>query len=272
MPFALESGYTPSSIETIMSSLREGINAQFGTSYTVESFVGTNFYKYLYALAQELQENEVATSEILLKLQQYFAVTNEMISRPVVTNPGLIEKLSTLGYTASLKPMIDADAGKIHIAVDVDETADDYAAVKLQICQIIAQSTVAGAVTQGSEVETIVLTNGQAFDFKYALPDRHETWLRLTITTSDNNMLLIGNPDDTKAKLLANINSRYKLGLDFAPQKYFGIVDAPWASEVKLEYSFDWNGTTGTWSSAIYEANFDDILEVSLARTILAEG
>ena len=34
---------------------------------------GTNFYKYFYALMQRLQENEIRTSEIVLKIQQYFA-------------------------------------------------------------------------------------------------------------------------------------------------------------------------------------------------------
>lgn len=269
MPFSNEAGYTPSSFETIMSSIRERVNAQFGTSYTAESFVGTNFYKYYYALAQGMQENEIKTSEIFLKLQQYFGLTNEKISRPVVTNPGLIDRLSTAGYIASVKPMIEADAGKIHVAVDVDETAPGYAAKKLEINTILAQSTVAGAVTQGTEVSTIVLSNGQAFDFKYALPDRHTTLLRLTITTSDNNLILVGNPDDTKAKLLANIAARYRLGLDFEPQRYFTQVDAPWASQVLLEYSL--NGGS-SWSSSIYESEFDDKIVVSLANTTLVEN
>jgi len=48
------------------------VNTQFGQSYTMDTFIGTNLYKYFYALAQLLQENEVKTSEIFLKLQQYF--------------------------------------------------------------------------------------------------------------------------------------------------------------------------------------------------------
>src|ERR1044072_8875219 len=112
MGFAQDNGYAPEDIAAIMSSLREGINAQFGTTYTVDNFAGTNFYKYFYALAQRIQSGEIKTSEIFTKLQQYFVITNEKISRPVVTSPGLIEKLETEGYIASLKPMIDADAGK----------------------------------------------------------------------------------------------------------------------------------------------------------------
>ena len=38
--------------------------------------IGTNFYKYFYALAQRIQTNEIKTSEIFLKLQDYFKYTN----------------------------------------------------------------------------------------------------------------------------------------------------------------------------------------------------
>jgi len=94
MGFASESGYTPATIVDIITEIMEGINDQFDQSYTYESFVGTNWYKYAYAIAQRIQANEVKTSEVFTKLQQYFEITNEMISRPVVTNPGLVEALS----------------------------------------------------------------------------------------------------------------------------------------------------------------------------------
>lgn len=269
MPFSNENGYTPSSFETIMSSIREGVNEKFGTTYTAESFVGTNFYKYYYALAQGMQENEIKTSEIFLKLQQYFSVTNEKISRPVVTSPGLIAALESAGFIASVKPMIDADAGKLHVAVNLTGSEPDYAAKKLQVNTIIKDSSVAGVVSQGDQVSTIVLSNGQAFDFKFALPDRHTTHLRLTVTLSENNQVVIGDPDDTKAKLLANIAARYRLGKNFEPQKYFDLSDAPWASQVKLEYSLD---AGSTWLTDVYDALFDDLLEVSLVNTTLVEN
>jgi hypothetical protein len=268
MPFSQEAGYTPASIETILLGLMEGINEQFGTSYDEETFVGTNFYKYFYSLAQRMQENEISTSEIFAKLTQYIALTNERISRPVVTNPGLIEKLENEGYIASVKKMIEEDAGKIHIAVDVDDGDDDYAAQKLEICTIIKDSTAAGTVTMGDQVESIVLSNGQSFDFKYALPDRIEIFLRLTVTLSDNNQVVVGSIDDIKQALLANIAARYRLGKNFEPQKYFSLADAPWASQVLLEHSED----EETWSSAVYEAEFDELFDIDLARIEVVEN
>lgn len=276
MSFSQENGYVPSSIETLMDLVRQGVNSSFGLSYTPETFVGTGWYKYFYVLIQKLQQNEVKTSEIFIKLQEYFNVTNEKISRPVVTNPGLIDKLLTEGFVASVKPMIEGDAGKIHVCVDVDDDDEDYAETKLAICTLIKDSTVAGAVTQGTESESIVLTNGQSFDFKYNLPYRIPVWLRLTVTLSENNQVVISSPDAQKALLLANIAAKYKLGKNFEPQKYFGIIDAPWASTVLLEWTDDVTDgeldMDATWHDELFDADYDELFDIALERVTLVEN
>lgn len=396
MGYSQEAGYIPTDINTIMNSIMNNINTQFNLdpAYTMETFVGTSAYKYFYALAQRAQENEIKTSEIFQKLQSYFDQINARISRPVVTNPGIIEKLGNEGYVASVKPMIDGDAGKIHICVEVDdgvhaegdveitsyanlvsgtddsvsvagqaftaqETAvtpggatfraatsnsdtaislaaqinahattsplviaravgakvlikakaggvggnslalaytnndanvgavvsgatltggednSDYPYLKEQICTLISEITVAGAVTQGTESESIVLSNGQSFDFKYNLPNLLTVHLRLTITLSENNQVVVGNPDDIKQNLVNNINARYRLGKNFEPQRYYSVIDAPWAASVLLEYSFNYdpdNPGPETWSSAIYDADYRDLFDVKLENIILVEA
>lgn len=269
MGFSLENGYVPVSIETIMSYFMTGINAQFGTTYTAETFVGTNFYKYFYAIAQRIQENEVKSSEIFLKLQNYIDYINARISRPVNTNPGIVDRLGVEGYIASVKPMIEADAGKIHICVNVDNTDPDYANIKAAICTLISEITVAGAVTTGTESKSIVLTNGQSFDFKFNLPNKIPVLLKLTTTISENNQVAVGSPDDTKIKLLQNILSRYKLGKNFEPQRYFSQLDAPWTSMVVLQYSTD-GGTT--WLSNVFDANYNDLFTFGLEDITLVEN
>lgn len=387
MGYAQESGYTPATIDAIMDSIRQNVNIQFGTAYTAETFVGTNFYKYFYSLAQRLQENEIKTSEIFTLLQQYFEITNERIQRPVATNPGLIEAFEAEDFIASVKAMVEIDAGKVNICVDVlddhargivtitsyanlvsgtddvvtigataftaqsgaatpgtatfqaatsnDATAaslaaqinahatagalveatvegavvtvrakaqgtggnstvftytdndtnvgatvsgsgtllggtaatGDYDDTRLEVATIIKNSVVAGAITQGSEVETIVLSNGQSFDFRYHLPNRIVPDIRLTITLSDNNQVVIGSPEDVKQTLIDNIAAKYRLGRDFEPQRYFTTADAPWASEVLLEYD-----TGGGFVSSIYEAEFDDLFEILLENITLVEA
>ena len=388
MPYAQESGYTPSTIETMMASVMNNVNTQFGTEYTTETFLGSGYYKFFYALIQLAQENEIKTSEIFQKLQDYFEITNERIQRPSVTNPGLIEKLSSEGYVASVKKPIDADAGKVFICVNLDDgvnatgsvtitsfanlvsgtddsitigatvftaqsgvatpgtatfqaassngatatslaaqinahatagalvsavansavveltaidggtagnsialvytdndtnvgatvsgatltggtTVADYDEKKLDVCTIIKDCTVAGVVTQGTEVESIVLSNGQSFDFKFNLPNRIEVLLRLTITTSENNQTVLLSPEEIKDLLIENIEERYSLGKNFEPQRYFSLVDAPWASSVLLEWSDD---DGATYYDTVYDADYDDLFIISLENIELIEA
>lgn len=271
MGFSVENGYVPASVDDLMALVMAGYNTQFGTTYTNETFLGTNAYKYYYALVQQLQENDVKTSEVFLKLQDYFKETNEMISRPVVTGPGVIEALNDADYTASVKPPIDADAGKIYICVDLNSDTDenpDYATQVLEVAGIIRDSVVAGVITQGAIVTNLVLSNGQAFDFKFKLPTYTDIKLRLTINTSDNNNLVIDDPDTVKNNLVDNIDAKYSLGKDFEPQRYFTTADAPWASTVLLEWSDD-NGST--WHDEVFEADFDDLFVYPLEDIELVE-
>jgi hypothetical protein len=268
MSFSEETGYTPKSFNTLMSEVRQGVNAQFGTSYTAGNFVGTNFYKYFYSLMQKLQESEIRTSEIFLKLQEYISVTNERISRPVVTPMGLIDKLESIGFTASVKPPLEADAGKLFLCVDVDSEDEDYGDLKLQICNTLKDSVVGGIVTQGTEVESLVLSNGQSFDYKFNLPDRILPLIRLTITLSENNQVLIKSPEDVRDILRANIAARYRLGRNFEPQRYFSTIDAPWASKVLLEYSLD---DGATYESDIYDSEYDELFDVRLENIVVIE-
>jgi hypothetical protein len=269
MSFSEETGYTPKTFNNLMSEIRQGVNAQFGTSYTADSFVGTNFYKYFYALMQKLQESEVRTSEVFLKLQEYISVTNERISRPVVTPMGIIDKLESEGFTASVKPPIDADAGKLFVCIDLDDEADDYEAEKTRACNILKDSVVGGIVTQGSEVKSLVLSNGQSFDYKFNLPDRIEPLLRLTVTLSENNQVLIKSPEEVRATLIANIKERYRLGKNFEPQRYFSVNDAPWASKVLLEYSLN---SGSSYQSVIYNCNYDELFEIKLENVAIVEA
>lgn len=276
MGFSVTNGYTASSIATLMDYVRQGVNTQFGTTYTTENFVGSNFYKYFYALIQKLQENEVKTAEIFVKLQDYFNVTNERISRPVATAPGLIEKLLDEGYIASVKPPSNPDAGKVYVCVDIDDEAeyptedyDSYEDEKDAINLILSQSVALGNPTQGTESTSIVLSNGQAFDFKYALPDRVEPLLRLTIVTSENNQFAIKSPTLIKQALMANIAAKYALGKNFEPQRYFSIIDAPWAATILLEYSLN---AGADWSDDVFDAAYDDLFEIDLANISLVES
>lgn len=259
MSFSQDAGYLPSQIPELMNYVREGVNEQLGSTYDADTFVGTNLYKYFYALIQRLQAAEVKTSEIFLKLQQYFEETNEEIQRPNTTHPGIWGYFRDAGYSISTKPPEDADAGKLFICVDTDETETDpdYATVtKPALCNLVKDCCVGGVVSQGDQVEAITLPNGQSFDFKFSLPTRTPILLRLTLTLSANNQYTILSDAEVAQKLYDNIVARYRLGLDFEPQRYFSIIDAPWAADVLLEWSDD---AGSNWHDTVFNADFDDL-------------
>lgn len=261
MSFSQENGYTPETISQLMNQIRLNINAEFGTSYTPTSFVGTNFYKFVYSIAQKIQQNEIKTSEIFLKYQEYIQITNEKIQRPSVSYPGLLDSFASRGFVASTKKMLEADAGKIFICVDTDETDPDYPEVKAEIGLLISQFVAAGLVYQGDQVESIVLSNGQEFDFAFALPDRTPILLRMTATISDNNLLAIPDDEAIRQRIFDQINLRYRLGWNFEPQRYYNLSDAPWASNVLLEYSDD---AGATWESGVFVASYIDLFTFGL--------
>lgn len=266
MGFALDTGYVPSTVDELMAVVRENINAQFGTTYTEVNFIGTNFYKYFYSLIQRLQENEIKTSEIFLRMQEYFDVTNEKVLRPNTTAPGIYDYFASKGYLISVKPPNDTDRGKAFICVDVDDAADDYEETKLEICNLVKDCVVAGVVSQGTESESIPIANGQNFDFKFNLPNKIPTELKLTITQSENNLYTIPEAGVIKQKLYDNIVARYTLGRDFEPQRYFSVVDAPWASQILLEYDIG-----SGFTDDIYDAAYDDLLTFSVEDITLVE-
>jgi len=262
MSFSQENGYIPLEYNDIVDLVREGINAEFGTDYTEQTFVGTGYYRYLYGVLQRVHESEIKTSEIFTKLQDYILTTNLKIQRPSVSFNGITDSFLIQGYIASVKaPHVD-DAGKIFICVDVDDNAPDYAEKKLEICTLIKDFTAAGMVSQGDQVEAITLSNGQAFDFKFVLPDRKPVLLRLTLNSSPNVLLTPQNDEELRLLLKANIDSRYRLGWDFEPNRYFNTVDAPWAGEIILEYSFDTE--TPDWKDEVYNASYDDLITFDL--------
>lgn len=261
MSFSQENGYVPTTFAVVMDAIRTELNVQFGTAFTPESFIGTNWYKYFYTLVQRLLENETKTSEIFLKLSQYISTTNQAIQRPSVSLPGLLDSFSSRGYVASVKKNLIGDAGTISICVDTDASDDTYPATKFAINSLIRDFVVAGLVYLGDQVTQLTLSNGQQFDFAFSLPIYQPILLRLTLTSSDNQVVTIPTDVQLRTALFNNINSRYRLGWDFEPQRYFTAADAPWAATILLEYSVSGGAA---WVDSVFEATFRDLFTFSL--------
>ena len=255
MPYSNTNDFTPDTLEDLMYQFMQGVNARFGTSYTVETFVGTGFYKYFYEVAQNILAAENTFAEIYAKLQDYFRHTNETIAIPKTPREGLIKTFKDAGYVISIEPQTQQNAGTLGVCVLVDTAGETYAAQKAQILTMLKDYTVVGLYYSGTERGDVTLSNGQVFEFGFYPPAKKEASLKLDITLSKNSTILADKEDEVKDKLLANLAQLYTLGNNFEPEKYFTISrDAPYASAVKLQWKTD-----GAYSAAVYQADFKDL-------------
>ncbi len=156
----------------------------------------------------------------------------------------------------------EGEAGKVSVCVDVDEDDPEYDDLRLEICTFLKDFIAAGMVFEGTEEETITLSNGQDFDFKFFLPTRIPVLLKLTLTSSDNQDLVIPDNEAIRQVVFDNIKARYRLGWDFEPQRYFTQVDAPWAATILLQWSLD-DGSP-SYLSTVFEADFKDLYTFDL--------
>ena len=271
MGFSKDQGYIPVPIDEMMADVMARLNTNFSISppYTMDTFVGTNMYKYFYAMIQRLQENEIKTSEIVAKVQSYFRLTNESLARPNTTIPGMIDYFKTFGFDVTIKPPIEAEAGELRVAVDMADSDDDFEEKSLEFATLLKNCQVAGTTTIGTETETITLSNGQSFDFNFNLSDRIPILLRLTIVTSENNEFAIEGTQEIAQKLFDNVNARYHFGLNFEPQRYFSVADAPWAATVLLEYS---TNAGADWSSSVADLDYDQLYTFDLEDISVVES
>lgn len=263
MPYSDKMNYTPDSFTDIITRLMDGVNEQFHTDFTYETFVGTGFFKFFYTLAQEILAREHEFAEAYVKLQDFIRTTNERIAIPKTPRDGLIKTFAQRGYTISLRPQTLETAGRLGVCVEIDPTASDYGEKKAEILEMLRRYTTGGLYYDGNHRGMVRLSNGQDWEFGFYSPNRKTAHLRLTVTVSQNTSLLSEDEEEIRKKLLDNIAAQYGLGFDFEPEKYFTISrDAPYASSVKLEWK-----TNGIFSGAVYSADFQDLFVVDAART-----
>jgi hypothetical protein len=123
MPFDLTNGYQPRTFDEILETMVDSVNDMFGTTYDVESIVGTEFYKFFYAGIQEVMKSESYIAEITAKMTDYIRTANENIALPKSTIDGFINGLfADLGLKSTIKPITDeSEAGNLFLCVDADD-------------------------------------------------------------------------------------------------------------------------------------------------------
>lgn len=257
MSYTVTNGYSPRDYETILAQCVDVVNEEFGTTYTTQSFVGTNLWKFLYATIQGLMTVENNIAELGVKLQDYIRTQNEALIIPRSSVDGIMQVIKDdLGLVSSIKPVEqEEDAGQIYLAVDVDSTADDYLTTKENILNTLHQNMGAGLFYHGTESGEITASNGQQFPYAYSLPTEQRLKIRIEVSISDNSTAFVETPTSIKNKFLANFAEFYRLGYDFEPQSFLCIDrDLPFASQISISYSTDGGAT---YSSSVLQSAYD---------------
>lgn len=256
MTYTVTNGYSPRSYETILAECVQVVNEQFGTSYTSQSFTGTNLWKFLYATIQGLMTVENNIAELGVKLQDYIRTQNESLIIPRSSYDGIMQIIKDeLGLVSSIKRIEDeAEAGQIFLAVDVDNTSDDYADRKAQIFKILHENMGVGLFYNGTEQGQVTASNGQVFNYAFDLPSETALKIKIQVRVSENSTLFVETPVEIKNKFLANFAKFYRLGFNFEPQIFLcRDRDLPFASEINISYM-----TNGEYKTDILEAMFDE--------------
>ncbi len=256
MPYNSKTGYVPHTFdEWMFNQFMPQINKRYKTSYTAETFVGTQWYDILYPLVQGLMEGDAEFADVWVKLTEFFDQVNARMNNPASVPDGIIEQFERMGIVASLRPVSAETAGKIGVCVFADTSSQ---AMQAKITQVLTDCVVGGVWPDGDKSATAILNNGQQITWRWYEPTDKTLDLRLRVYYVNSHGKSLPTADDITQDLRKKIGQRYRYGMPFVPeQMYQTAVDASYAVKLKLEWSED-GGTT--WSGEILSATFNQKL------------
>ncbi|MDR2708641.1 MAG: hypothetical protein LBC07_01515 [Elusimicrobiota bacterium] len=264
MPYR-DNTYIPPTFEEMLEIVIAKWNSEFGTTYDLNTFQGTNAYRFAYVFIQTQLEQNAAIADIYAKLANYFENINAVIKTPTTTNSGIIDAFADKGYSVAVRDNTILQAGHIGIAVDIDPYATDYEQKKHEILTIIKDNTVAGIFCDGAQEGELQLSNGQVKTFRFEIVEKIETDLQITVTYARGSNYARETADEVKTKLLLNLKNLYGTGQDFAPEKYFEISrDAPYSQNIELEYRNE--KTANQWVKTIYYSEYYELFIFEASR------
>lgn len=248
-------GLTPDNFDTIIEAYFQAFkesDSKF-SSLAFNTFVASDEYKVFYASAQIDMTIENVIASLFVKMSEFIQNSNLKITNPTTTPNALIAGLEeNFGFKSSVMQMIEENAGKMHVAIDYEPTAE----LNYQIASYMEKTAVVASTYMVGDIEQdIVLTKGGIETYRWTEKTESPILFRLTMIKSRNSNAVVDNQDEIVSKFLANFDEFFWIGMDVEPEKYFEIVrDAPYASDIVTEYSFD-DGET--WSSVPYKTQYN---------------
>lgn len=256
MAYSTTTGFVPGTFDDYMfNKFMPRINDRFGTDYTVDTFVGTNWYDILYPVCQTLVESDADFADVWVKLTEYLGQVNARMNNPAVVPDGIVEAFERAGLIASVRTVTSSTAGKIGICIFADTSAQS---VKSTIANVIKDNVAGGIWCDGDKTANVTLSNGQILKTAWYEPTNVKIDLRLTVYYVNNNGKSLPSADEITTDLREKIATRYRYGTPFAPDLMYQIAtDADYAVKLKLEWTAS---GASTYSSDIRSTAFNEKL------------
>lgn len=255
MSYTNKDGYAPESFNDINERGMLEVNEQFRTQYTMNSYNGSNFYKFFYGGIQEIMKVQNDVAAIYTRLVDYPRYVNERIIRPTCTLDGFQDgTIRDLGIITSLKPLENGEWGQAFICADVDQNAGDFDEIKQKLWQYMADNLTLGLVYNGDHRGTIAAANGQQFEYAFGIPYETALDIRITIDRTENKTVFTPTVLVIQEMFMNGFNDNYRLGFDFEPHRYLNLSELPFAGSCKIEWSKD--GTN--WKTGVYDAAYNE--------------
>lgn len=256
MPYNAKTGYVPPTFEEWMFNLfMPKINERYGTTYTADSFIGTQWYDILYPMIQALIDGDAEFADVWVKLSDFFDQVNARMQNPACVPDGIVGEFERNGLLASVRPVSEDNAGKIAVCIFADTSTQD---IQAKIVNVLTNSVAGGIWSEGNKSATATLNNGQTITWRWYEPTDVTVNLRLTVYYTNNNGKSIPPADDIAEDLRQKLSTRYRYGTPFVPDLMYQISeDAPYALKLKLEWS---DVGTEEWSSEIRPTLFNNRL------------
>ncbi|EOV3438315.1 hypothetical protein ACOW85_001686 [Vibrio parahaemolyticus] len=261
MKWDSETGATPESFEAHINRYYENFKASDSkfTNLAFNTFVASDEYKVFYSAAQIDMYADSVFAETFLRLSEYIESVNLKISNPTTVPNAIIRGFwDEFGIRANIKPMTEADRGKLHIALDYTTNPDlvDGPELEYKIGSWLEKTrVVAGVVTIGDIEQIIVIKDSIPETYRWTLAKETPIKFKTTIIQSRTTSAITETLDEIAKKFNANFAQRYWVGRDLEPERYLEInTDCEYAADIITSYSLD-NG--GTWLTEPYESTYN---------------
>ncbi|ALR91321.1 hypothetical protein [Vibrio alginolyticus] len=261
MKWDSDTGATPESFEAHINRYYENFKSSDPkfTNLAFNAFVASDEYKVFYSAAQIDMYADSVFAETFLRLTDYIERVNLKIANPTTVPNAMVKGFwDDFGIRANIKPMLEEDRGKLHIALDYSTNPDlvDGPELEYQIGSWLEKTrVVAGVVTVGDIEQIIVIEDSIPETYRWTLAKETPIKFKTTLIQSRTTSAITETLDEIAAKFNANFSERYWVGRDLEPERYLEInTDCEYAADIITSYSLD-DGET--WLTEPFQSTYD---------------